>query len=75
MEPLSDIINTTPAKSLLYECVNTLLSGRLTSKTVIRLCLDKLRTFIEDPDQNCQYRWIETCWWGCHAPCMTFYDI
>ncbi len=54
-EPLTDIINTTPAKSLLYECVNTLLSGELKSKTVIRLCLDKLKTFIEDADQNLKY--------------------
>ena len=54
-EPLCDIITTTPAKSLLYECVNTLLAGEMRSKTVIRLCLDKLRGFIEDPDQNLKY--------------------
>jgi len=51
-EPLADIITTTPAKSLLYECVNTLLKGKLTSKAAIRLCMDKLKSFIEDPDQN-----------------------
>ena len=54
-EPLCDIITTTPAKSLLYECVNTLLAGEMRSKSVIRLCLDKLRGFIEDPDQNLKY--------------------
>ena len=54
-EPLCDIITTTPAKSLLYECVNTLLAGEIKSKSVIRLCLDKLRGFIEDPDQNLKY--------------------
>ena len=54
-EPLCDIITTTPAKSLLYECVNTLLAGEIKSKSVIRLCLDKLRSFIEDPDQNLKY--------------------
>lgn len=53
-EPLTDIISTTPAKSLLYECVNTLLCGELRSKTVVRLCLEKLRNFIEDADQNRQ---------------------
>ena len=70
VEPLTEIITTTPAKSLLYECVNTLLSGmhelcrawslrdvctdagKITSKEVVRLCLDKLKTFIENPDQN-----------------------
>jgi len=54
-EPLTDIITTTPAKSLLYEAVNTLLSGELRSKTVVKLCLEKLRNFIEDPDQNLKY--------------------
>lgn len=54
-EPLCDIITTTPAKSLLYECVNTLLAGEIKSKSVLRLCLDKLRSFIEDPDQNLKY--------------------
>ena len=53
-EPLCDIISTTPAKSLLYEAVNTLLSGELRSKTVVKLCLEKLRNFIEDADQNCK---------------------
>lgn len=53
VEPLTDIITTTPAKSLLYECVNTLLSGKVASKAVIRLCLEKLKTFIENADQNC----------------------
>lgn len=67
-EPLSDIITTTPAKSLLYECVNTLLCGELRSKTVVKLCLEKLRNFIEDADQNCkqerenvQQRRLECC--------------
>ena len=55
IEPLSDIISTTPAKSLLYECVNTMLSGDLTNKTAVMLCLDKLKLFITDPDQNLKY--------------------
>lgn len=51
-EPLSDIVSTTPAKSLMYECVNTLLCGEMRSKQTVRLCLEKLRNFIEDADQN-----------------------
>lgn len=31
---------------------NCYCAGKMTSKTVVRLCLDKLRTFIENPDQN-----------------------
>jgi hypothetical protein len=54
-EPLTDVITTTPAKSLLYECVNTLLCGEIKSKTTVRLCLDKLTSFIEDSDQNLKY--------------------
>lgn len=30
------------------------LAGKLTSKAVIRLCLEKLKNFIENPDQNCR---------------------
>lgn len=47
----------TPAKSLLYECVNTLLSGEISSTATVRLCLDQLRTFVEDPDQNRAWCW------------------
>jgi AP-3 complex subunit delta-1 len=54
-EPLCAVLTTTPAKSLLYECVNTLLSGQLTSKTTIRICLDKLFEFIQERDQNLKY--------------------
>jgi len=51
-QPLSDIIENTAAKSLLFECVNCLLCGPIESKNVLRLCLEKLKNFIEDHDQN-----------------------
>jgi len=54
-EPLSNIISTTPAKSLLYECINTATSSPRASKQLLRLSLDKLRLFIEDRDQNLRY--------------------
>jgi AP-3 complex subunit delta-1 len=54
-EPLCSIITTTPAKSLMYECINTLLCGQIGSRTVVRLCLDKLRELVESPDQNLKY--------------------
>eukprot|EP00808_Paulinella_micropora_P018737 g66473.t1 len=54
-DPLVDIITTTPAKSLLYECVHTLLCGQMKSKSIVNLCLEKLRMFIEDQDQNLKY--------------------
>lgn len=54
-EPLTHIITNTPAKSLLYECINTVTTCEQMQRSMIRLCLDKLRTFVEDPDQNLKY--------------------
>ena len=54
-EPLTHIITNTPAKSLLYECINTVTTCKQLQRSMIRLCLDKLRTFVEDPDQNLKY--------------------
>jgi len=51
-EPLSNIINTTTATSLLYECIQTCTVGLPENKNLLRLCISKLRNFIEDPDQN-----------------------
>jgi AP-3 complex subunit delta-1 len=55
VEPLSNIINTTSAMSLLYECIQTCITGLSEFPDVLRLCLAKLRTFIEHPDQNLKY--------------------
>jgi len=54
-DPLTHIIANTPAKSLLYECINTATNCDNVPKSMVRLCLDKLRTFVEDPDQNLKY--------------------
>jgi len=50
--PLTDIMNSTNAMSLLYECIQTCTIGLSAHVNVIRLCITKLRLFIEDPDQN-----------------------
>lgn len=66
LEPLATIIQNTPAKSLLYECIQTVTTCLLyTQKTggqqpknvaaVVRLCNVHLRRYIEDPDQNLRY--------------------
>ena len=39
--------------SLLYECISTCTIGLTEFTNVIRLCISKLRLFIEDSDQNC----------------------
>lgn len=41
--------------SLLYECIQTCIVGLSQHKAVMRLCVTKLRMFIEHPDQNCMY--------------------
>ena len=55
VDPLTNIINTTPAKSLLYECLNTVSYGMAKQTGVLKLSLDKLKLFIEDRDQNLKY--------------------
>ena len=53
VEPLTNLINNTPAMSLLYECINTVTQGMLDQPNLVKLSISKLRIFIEDPDQNC----------------------
>jgi len=59
-EPLKNLINTTSAMSLLYECINTLIQAKsyqpeTENTNLIQLCVDKLRILIEDNDQNLKY--------------------
>ena len=54
VEPLTALINTTPAKSLLYECVRTVVIGMAEHESIVRLAVSKLKEFVEDPDQNCE---------------------
>uniref|UniRef100_A0A3Q4M2D3 AP-3 complex subunit delta-1 n=1 Tax=Neolamprologus brichardi TaxID=32507 RepID=A0A3Q4M2D3_NEOBR len=59
IEPLTNLIHSTSAMSLLYECVNTVIAGQY-SCSVGRikshlLCVQKLRILIEDSDQNLKY--------------------
>eukprot|EP00670_Eutreptiella_braarudii_P010511 CAMPEP_0174311324 /NCGR_PEP_ID=MMETSP0810-20121108/3647_1 /TAXON_ID=73025 ORGANISM="Eutreptiella gymnastica-like, Strain CCMP1594" /NCGR_SAMPLE_ID=MMETSP0810 /ASSEMBLY_ACC=CAM_ASM_000659 /LENGTH=1186 /DNA_ID=CAMNT_0015419545 /DNA_START=23 /DNA_END=3583 /DNA_ORIENTATION=- len=55
VDPLTNIINTTPAKSLLYECLNTVSHGMAKQTGILKLSLDKLKMFVEDRDQNLRY--------------------
>ncbi|PLW16184.1 hypothetical protein PCANC_19108 [Puccinia coronata f. sp. avenae] len=60
---LSDVISTTNAMSLLYECIHTILaSGMLTHATsaeesykLAKTCVDKLAHFLDHVDQNLRY--------------------
>eukprot|EP00741_Cyanophora_paradoxa_P002809 tig00000630_g2728.t1 len=52
VEPLTSVINSTPAKSLLYECVNAVTACMTDFPALVKLACEKLRLFVEDPDQN-----------------------
>ncbi|KAG6817562.1 hypothetical protein H0H87_006939 [Tephrocybe sp. NHM501043] len=57
--PITDLISTTQAISLLYECVHTCIIGGMLQGTngdsLARLCVSKLAAFIQDSDQNLKY--------------------
>uniref|UniRef100_A0A7N8X0T3 Adaptor related protein complex 3 subunit delta 1 n=1 Tax=Mastacembelus armatus TaxID=205130 RepID=A0A7N8X0T3_9TELE len=57
IEPLTNLIHSTSAMSLLYECVNTVIAGQYYGVQGIAysLCVQKLRILIEDSDQNLKY--------------------
>ena len=66
LEPLATIIQNTSAKSLQYECINTVTLALPYTKrddgsdaknvpAVVKLCSDSLRQFIDDVDQNLKY--------------------
>ncbi|XP_033106774.1 AP-3 complex subunit delta-1-like isoform X2 [Anneissia japonica] len=62
IEPLTNLIHSTSAMSLLYECINTVIavlislsSGIPDHSASIQLCVQKLRILIEDSDQNLKY--------------------
>ncbi|CAH7668863.1 armadillo-type protein [Phakopsora pachyrhizi] len=60
---LKDLISTTAAVSLLYECIHTVLAGGLLSYStsdqenhqVAKLCAEKLSQFLHSTDQNLRY--------------------
>ncbi|KAF5383966.1 hypothetical protein D9757_006977 [Collybiopsis confluens] len=57
--PITELIGTTPAISLLYECVHTCIIGGMlegsSGDALARTCVAKLSGFLEDSDQNLKY--------------------
>ncbi|KAG6820671.1 hypothetical protein H0H93_013522 [Arthromyces matolae] len=57
--PLTELISSTTAISLLYECVHTCIIGGMlqgtNGNTLARQCVSKLSAFIQDDDQNLKY--------------------
>lgn len=58
LPPILQLIDSTSAMSLLYECINCILSGGMLEESdyeLARMCVGKLRTFLEQTDQNLKY--------------------
>lgn len=57
--PISTIISTTPAMSLLYECIHTIIIGGMLTQPggddLAHTCVEKLASFLTDTDQNLKY--------------------
>ncbi|KAI9570124.1 adaptin N terminal region-domain-containing protein [Boletus coccyginus] len=57
--PITDLITTTSAISLLYECVHTCIIGNMlqgsSGLSLARTCVSKLAAFLQDADQNLKY--------------------
>lgn len=67
LPPLTSLIQTTPAMSLLYECIYTVITGGFleaageAGNALAATCTNKLRKFLEDPDQNCKFILSNDC--------------
>lgn len=53
--PLTNLMRTTRAKSLLYECCCTVTLGLMDQPEAVQLCGERLSEFMVDPDQNLKY--------------------
>lgn len=57
--PITTIISTTPAMSLLYECIHTIIIGGMLTQPggedLAHTCVEKLAAFLTDSDQNLKY--------------------
>lgn len=69
LPPLSTLIRTTPAMSLLYECINGIVQGGILEGTggfregeeIASLCVDKLRGMIiveGDPNRKLPWQFV-----------------
>jgi len=67
LPPLTNLIRSTPAMSLLYECINGIIQGGILESTdgeregeeIASLCVGKLRSMIEvEDDPNCKFTLI-----------------
>lgn len=59
LPPITELISTTSAISVLYECVHTCIIGNMlqgaSGLSLARTCVSKLAAFLQDADQNLKY--------------------
>ena len=53
--PLSEILETESAKSLMYECIRTVVQGMTSQEKIVRQAVDKLKDMLEDTDPNIKF--------------------
>jgi len=55
VQPITNLITSSKALSVVYECVRTVSIGMRHIKKVVKVCADKLSDFIQHADQNIKY--------------------
>lgn len=55
VEPLTNLISTSGAKSVQYECIYAVANGMSKVSALTKLACEKMKNFVEDPDQNLKY--------------------
>eukprot|EP01132_Coremiostelium_polycephalum_P002560 gene2560-3170_t len=55
VDPLTNIINSSSSMSLLFECIQTCITGMSDHIPLMKLCISRLRMLIEHKDQNLKY--------------------
>eukprot|EP00178_Gracilaria_changii_P010317 TRINITY_DN2_c0_g2_i3.p1 TRINITY_DN2_c0_g2~~TRINITY_DN2_c0_g2_i3.p1 ORF type:complete len:862 (-),score=128.36 TRINITY_DN2_c0_g2_i3:2011-4596(-) len=60
VEPLTTLMRSTRAKSLLYECCSTVTLGLLAYPEAVALCAERLGEFMNDRDQNLKYLGLQS---------------
>jgi AP-3 complex subunit delta-1 len=61
LSPLMNILSTTPAKSLLFETLRTVLKGlvhvanKSEQRNALRTCCEKVGLLVSDHDPNCMH--------------------
>lgn len=57
LPPITELIQSTAAMSLLYECIHALIAGGMIAEdhNLAQTCITKLASFLRDADQNLRY--------------------